>query len=180
AARLLSTGVEWDAIVPLPSARASQFKNGQRLSPADLAAVRAGGTWTRIVNPSRGAGPPAVLEWCLAVELLGLLAFPLTAAVFRDLPDRGWLLSKTLGVLGVSYVAWLGAGLRWWIFDRHTLLWICGVLLAAAVWRRRRRQREPIDRTLLAAEQVLFWVAFGAFLVVRSGNPDLWFPNFGG
>src|SRR5262252_5296320 len=48
------------------------------------------------------------LRWCLVVELLGLLTFPLAWRLFRRLPDRGYGVAKVLGVLLVGVTLWLG------------------------------------------------------------------------
>ena len=47
------------------------------------------------------------LLWLLAIEILGLIALPLTFRLFRRLPDRGIALSKLLGLLLCSYVLWV-------------------------------------------------------------------------
>ena len=45
--------------------------------------------------------------WLLVVELLGLLALPITYSLFRRLPDRGLILSIPLALLLVSYILWI-------------------------------------------------------------------------
>src|SRR5256885_11532912 len=44
--------------------------------------------------------------WAL-VEILGVMCLPLTFSVFRNLSDRGWAFSKTLGVLLLAFCVWL-------------------------------------------------------------------------
>lgn len=51
----------------------------------------------------------AALAWLLALEVLGLLAWPLTRWLLGALPDRGWAFTKCVGVLVAGYVLWLGA-----------------------------------------------------------------------
>src|SRR5437660_1571302 len=45
--------------------------------------------------------------WLVAVELLGLAALPLAMATLPRLADRGYGLSKVLGLLLVTYVNYL-------------------------------------------------------------------------
>ena len=47
------------------------------------------------------------LVWWLLLSLIGVLALPLGSFTLRHLPDRGYAASRVLGVLVVSYVAWL-------------------------------------------------------------------------
>src|SRR5512134_3687731 len=47
------------------------------------------------------------LSWWFIVTVCGLVAWPIVFRVFRFLPDRGYSLSKTAGLLAVGYVGWL-------------------------------------------------------------------------
>ncbi len=53
-----------------------------------------------------------VLCWWLAIFVLGLLAFPLIFSAFRGMRDRGYIFSKTIGILLMAYLAWLLANLH--------------------------------------------------------------------
>lgn len=44
--------------------------------------------------------------WAL-VEVLGLMCLPLTVTVFRNLPDRGWAFSKSVGIGVLAFCVWL-------------------------------------------------------------------------
>ena len=46
------------------------------------------------------------LRWLITVELIGLAAFPLAFYLLPRLADRGFTLSKPLGILLVSYLFW--------------------------------------------------------------------------
>ena len=48
-----------------------------------------------------------VFIWLIAIELIGLLAFPLAFALLPWLPDRGYSLTKPLGLLLAFYPLWL-------------------------------------------------------------------------
>ncbi|MSQ06126.1 MAG: hypothetical protein EXR54_04920 [Dehalococcoidia bacterium] len=116
-----------------------------------------------------------VVTWLLALELLGLLAFPLAFVLFRRLPDRGFTLAKPLALLLFAYVFWL-LGLTHIVpASRWT---IAGILAAAALpagWLLRRHAAEVRHfllahwRTLLAAEAVfLGFLALWLLLVSQS------------
>ncbi|MDO8689359.1 MAG: hypothetical protein Q7R39_05005, partial [Dehalococcoidia bacterium] len=83
------------------------------LMPADLLqANQTGGTWTQIFEPQ---GLPArfpFLSWYLLVQVLSLATLPLGLLALGRLPDHGYPLLKTLGVLLVAYLSWLAASLR--------------------------------------------------------------------
>ena len=71
-----------------------------------------------------------VATWWLIAELLGIIALPLTLSLFKNLPDRGYGLSKALGLLLVSYLFWL-AGLS--VLPNSRLTIILVMLLLALV-----------------------------------------------
>jgi YYY domain-containing protein len=64
--------------------------------------------------------------WAL-VEVMGLVALPLTVTVFHNLPDRGWAFSKTLGVVVFTFCIWLP--LMWLQFLPYSRIFIAGVAL---------------------------------------------------
>ena len=70
------------------------------------------------------------LIWLLAIEALGLLAFPLAFRLLSRLPDRGFSLAKPLGILLPAYIFWL-LGLTQVIpTSRYTII---GILVALAL-----------------------------------------------
>ena len=50
----------------------------------------------------------SVLIWLLLLELLGLIAFPFAFVALRGLADRGYGVSKTLGLLLLAWLSWFG------------------------------------------------------------------------
>jgi len=120
-----------------------------------------------------------VLRWLLTIELLGLAALPLAMFLFRGLPDRGYGLSKILGLGLIGFLNfWLGSvsGLG----NQPLLLWILALALcgggAALYWR--GWATLPADRRgfLLTAgiEEALFLLAFAGWALVRAHNPDIY------
>ncbi|MCX6996063.1 MAG: DUF2298 domain-containing protein, partial [Kiritimatiellaeota bacterium] len=190
ARQLLGEDIVWDNIPRVPSVRAAGWHNGLRLDAEQQRRVAQGGTWSRQLDPQHGlfdrASPAQrfpILFWMLAVEALGLAAFPLTACVLRRLPDCGWLVSKSVGLLLVGSGAWLLANLRQTPLQGHLVLTLLLALCSAGLAWRRRRALGALWRLrgrLLALEEAFFWLVFLAFLLLRAGNPDLWHPFRGG
>jgi uncharacterized membrane protein len=127
--------------------------------------------------------------WWLFIQVLGLACLPLTFSVFANLPDRGWALSKALGVLSFCFLVWFplalpsvllgpssGVGLP---YAQGTLLVFLLLLLAVNGWLLRYRWRE-IAR--VAREQMgyillgeaLFAGAFALLIWIRSFIPDIY------
>ena len=158
---------------------------GLMLSPEEKASQRQGGTWSEIIKRGSWTNTAPVLAWLLLVELIYLSALPLATFLFRPLPDRGIILARILGILGVSYVAWLLASAGWMGFSRTSVL--VGILVIASLSSvvlatRWREFKEFLTRNwrLLAIGEVLFLAAFLSFVAIRMANPDLWHPYRGG
>ncbi|MCB0047574.1 MAG: hypothetical protein KDD92_19290 [Caldilineaceae bacterium] len=116
------------------------------------------------------------LRWYLVIQLMGLVALPLAARVFAPLPDRGYTLSKMLGILLAGVFFWLGVS--YGVMSNDLGGAALALLMAAAVsgivgrahpaaWF--KRPSVPW-RTIFLAE-ALFLVAFAAWSYVRIHDP---------
>lgn len=153
-----------------------------------LAEQRAGGTWRELFDPEGLLSQQHWLGaavWWLLVVLLGWLAFPLAMLAMGGLPSRGYAASKILALLLVSWFAWLAGSLDLLPYTRGTV-WLAMGLLAllglAAAWWQRRQLIQFVQghwRLILVVEGVAV-LLFVIFVLIRSGNPDLWHPSKGG
>ena len=115
------------------------------------------------------------LRWLITVELIGLAAFPLAFYLLPRLADRGFTLSKPLGILLVSYLFWV-LGLAH--IPTVQPIAIALVLLMAALsayiaYRNFDELRDFIVRewrTLVIAEAI-FLVFFIGWTLFRSYDP---------
>ena len=155
------------------------------LSAESLHAQRHGGTWSEVFRRDGWANQVPWLSWFLALELICLIAFPLTWWVLRPLHDRGLLFSRIVGLLLVAWVAWLLVSFGAMQFS---IAVICLAMLIVAIpsavalglnWREMVGWLREHWRMVVAAE-ALFVLAYLAFVLIRAANPDLWHPWRGG
>jgi len=123
--------------------------------------------------------------WILCLEWLGLAAFLIAAPALRALSDRGWLLSKSIGLLLFAWLGWFAGSLGAWRFTPSNLRRWLVVLTASALvagWLSRRDLARFMRERwrLLLTEEALFWSFFCFLLAIRYLNPDLWHPFRGG
>jgi hypothetical protein len=124
------------------------------------------------------------IVWWIVIELMGLAAVPVGAVLLRALPDKGYSLSKPLGILLVGWLAYTLAMLHVLHFDRLTLILCLLVLAAFSTWLLLRKDRALL--TDLRAHfstrsswvyvlvcEVLFLLAFAVWAWVRAGNPSI-------
>jgi YYY domain-containing protein len=163
-------------------------------NPADLmlpegrwAAQQQAGTWAELFDtqaPQNRYPILSVLVWYLSLSLLGLLTYPILRRALPGLPDHGYPLARTAGMLLLSYLVWLAGSLNI-PFTRPTISLGIGLLAAVGILLAYQQRTEL--RQEWKAHQRYFWIVealllglFLAFLVVRIGNPDLWHPWKGG
>ena len=155
------------------------------LSEGSAARQQAGGTFSDLFDRGSFANRFPTFVWYIAVQLIALATLPIGLLLFSRLPDRGYLLTKVLGLLFVGYLAWLLASLRILDFSPGGL-WLMIVVVGAVsglvAWRGRVGVVDFFRRRwrLILFCEVLFLVAFLSFYGVRAWNPDLWHPWRGG
>jgi len=128
-------------------------------------------------------------SWYLATSFLGLLTFPLAYRLFPALADRGYSLSRALGLLLWGYIFWLLASLG--IAPNNLSGLILALLILAglsgwALWKTIVNRQSSIGnrkssildwlrsnlRTIFILE-FLFLLAFAVWAAVRAANPEI-------
>ena len=146
---------------------------------------RNGESWNAIYFLRDLPNEYAWLVWLLAVQLISLAAWPLTYVLFRPLHDRGYLFAKPIGILIVATIAWLLASYGIIGFSAFS---VCVGIIALAIvsfiifWKLGDEIlifTRSHWRTIAIAE-LIFLLAFLAFLAIRLANPDLWHAWRGG
>ena len=115
------------------------------------------------------------LRWLITVELIGLAAFPLAFYLLPRLADRGFTLSKPLGILLVSYLFWL-LGLAHIPTVQPIAIALVLLVAAASAYIAYRNFDDLRDfitrewRTIVIAEAI-FLVFFIGWTLFRSYDP---------
>ena len=117
-------------------------------------------------------------SWYIILTVLGWVSFPIAFTVFSNLRDRGYGLSRVLGLLLWGYIFWLSTSLN---FSRNNLAGIsfAGLLLilislqilkkqgfsSFKIWYQENHQQVWII-------EILFAAAFALITIVRAANPE--------
>ena len=126
-----------------------------------------------------------ILMWWLMLTLSGVLAYPLLLFVFRGLSDRGYIFSKTLGILLLAYCTWILAWFHLVAFSHLSTLIVLVfyfMLSVVLIVLQRQALKAFLHRhwRLLLIEEAIFTLVFLLFVYIRSLNPDLWNIYLGG
>ena len=119
-----------------------------------------------------------VLLWLVAVEAIGLIAFPLCYYLLPRLKDRGFAVSKPLGILLLAYLSWILSVLHILPSLQLTVLAICIVLGSVSVWSAWKHRRELLEfvlreRVTLLVSEGIFLAVFVAWVVYRAYDPSI-------
>jgi YYY domain-containing protein len=186
AVRAHLSAVDLSNVVHLTPKQASHYK--PLMLPADrLAQQQAGGTWSDLFSydwiqnryPFIG-----LLLWYLFIFALGVIAYPLTRLALPGLADKGYPVSRAVGMLLLAYLSWLVGSLGG-TYSRATIGAVFVVLAAAGLslgWMRRDELRAEwkSNRRYYLIVEGIFLAFFIIDLLIRLGNPDLWHPAKGG
>ena len=179
--------VDLTNVVHLTPHKAADYQ-GDLTLPADrLASQQAGGTWIDLFNPDSLVNKypwAGAVIWYLVICLLGWVAYPIVRVATKSLSDRGYGISRIMGLALLAYFSWL-AGSIGIFYSRLTILVILAVLAifsALCFWFQKNEilaDLKDLKRLFLSME-ILSLVLFLIFLGIRLGNPDLWHPYKGG
>lgn len=120
----------------------------------------------------------AFLGWYLASTFLGWLAFPLAYRLLPGLYDRGFALSRTLGLLLTSYLFWLLAALGMLHNTAGGILLAAALLAGLSLWALLGIHPAELlafiksRRAALLVAEILFLAAFAFLTIVRAANPE--------
>ncbi len=183
--RTLFDDMELERVVRIRPSQVTGAPNGLMLDDAVWQAQRQSGSWSALFQRLDLANRCPTAFWVLALIALGLVGFTLLFPALRHLPDGGWGLAKTGGLLLLGYLPWVAASARALPFGPGAVTAALGLLLATAgvaAYAQRRALAAFLRARwrLLAAGELLFWTFFAAFWLIRWANPDLWHPVVGG
>jgi YYY domain-containing protein len=114
--------------------------------------------------------------WWLILLVIGLITFPLVSRVCGRLPDKGYSISKILGLLVLTYFSWLFASLHLLKFGYLNVSIALVLLLALSFYlgRKHLNLRDLPLKSMLISEAV-FTIAFALFLVYLRYKPDIFY-----
>ena len=119
------------------------------------------------------------LKWVGLMLVVGWIAFPITFHFLPKLRDKGYAVSKALGVLLWGFLYWILVTLHLLPNQLGAMYVVIFILLLVSLWIGFSRGWRPIWewvksqwRTVLVVE-ILFLVAFGFFAWIRASSPDI-------
>jgi YYY domain-containing protein len=123
----------------------------------------------------------SVFIWWLIMQVLGWAALPVCMRLLRWLPDRGYAFSKSIGLLLVSFILWIGASSGFLRNDLGSILLSILILAGFSAWVAQRWHGRSLNqgladlrtfirqhKVMILTVEVLFALAFIAWAVLRA------------
>jgi YYY domain-containing protein len=160
-------------------------QNCLMFKPEVLAAQKAGGTWSDTFDAGSLINRFPAVFFVLVMQIAGFAVLPLAMIAFRGLPDRGYLLSKPLGIIGLAYLVYAPAGFGLFDYTRGSIAGILAIMVlaggvAAIRWRAELLAWFRDHWRFAVACEAIFLLAFLFSYWIRLQNPDLYHPFTGG
>jgi YYY domain-containing protein len=154
------------------------FDQRLMLTPAQWSADQRGPAMDQMFPPNGFAMHLPILVWWGLLELLGLVAFPFTFLTLAGLPDRGFVVAKTFGLVFSVYLVWIAVSLGVATYDRG-FIWLVVLALALISAGMALRMRAPLaaffrqEWKRVVAGELVFLAGFAIFIALRMWYPDL-------
>jgi YYY domain-containing protein len=113
-----------------------------------------------------------VLEWLLLIVLIGVIAFPLTAS-FCNLPERGYSISKLVGLLIITYITWLVVSFKLTTFGIAVIVFSLLILIFLSF----RKFEVNLFTFKTMKSELVFLISFLVFTVIVMNKPDIYGPH---
>jgi YYY domain-containing protein len=117
------------------------------------------------------------ISWYGALLILGWVAFPLTYRLLSKLPDRGYSLSKVLGLLLWGFFHWLLGNFGFLQNNPGGILFAFLLVIGLSIWAGRGNWQEiwiwlKENRRLVVVSESIFLIGFVFMALVRAADPD--------
>jgi len=125
-----------------------------------------------------------IFGWWLWITLAGIAVFPLCMRLLSGLPDKGYTLSRTVGMMLVTFVFWLLAS--YGFLDNSTgsiiLSWMIIVVVSLLIYVRLGDVRDILEwwrenRVLFVVTEVLFFGLFFVWVIYRAHQNQILFTE---
>lgn len=155
------------------------------LSENDRLIQTKGGSWKSIVDERSVFRDLPVLVWLVFIQFLGLISLPFTVLIFSSFKDKGFLFSKIVGLLILSYLTWILLSLKIIDFSRALVFIVLSLMSLTSILiflfnKQNFMSYIKLNWKMFLRMELLFLSTFLIFVLIRMLNPDLWHPNLGG
>ena len=117
-----------------------------------------------------------MFSWWFTILVLGISCMPLTMLVFRRFDDRGWLFSKSIGIMLVGWIMFVLSSAHMLKFMQGACIGLIAVVLALNValfiFGKQKELLKGADFKLIIIEEIAFLLLFLLWVYIIGFKPE--------
>ena len=115
-----------------------------------------------------------ILRWWFTFLLIGVSFLPITSKIFSSFLDKGYVFSKILGLIFISYTIFILSSLHLITFNQTNILiiWII-IALPQVYFLKKGKLLNTKSLKLILIEEILFFLALFLWSYIKGFNPDI-------
>lgn len=117
-----------------------------------------------------------IVLWWLVLEIIGFVALPIASHVGRNLRDNGYSLSKPLGLLLLTFIVWI-LTLSGFRYSSNLVFISLGIIALCSLFVFLKNGFPTIDKKYIIKFEILFFIAFLLFSVIRAYSPEIYWTG---
>lgn len=121
-----------------------------------------------------------VISWLFIIEIIGLITFPVVSSVCKNLFDKGYSISKVLGILLLTFIIWMLSSLHIMQFGTNNAILsvvLIALISAAFILNNRIGLLELLkeNKKVILKNELLFFGSFLIFLFILMKTPNIFY-----
>lgn len=116
-----------------------------------------------------------IVVWWLVLEIIGLAALPIALQVSRNLKDKGYSAAKPLGLLLLTFISWIISFFAGYSY--YSVLLSLGIIAACSLIIYFIKGQPAVDKKHILYFELLFFLCFVGFAVIRAYSPDIYWTG---
>jgi uncharacterized membrane protein len=120
-----------------------------------------------------GLDLPVVFGWWFTLFVLGIATFPFIRIFFRNWFDQGYFLTKSAGLMLVTFGAWWLASLHVLAFSWLGIVVVAVTIFGLAVYKGGLAGAKDMPLKTLMAEEIIFIVLLWGWVWVKGHEPSI-------
>ena len=121
-----------------------------------------------------------IISWFLIIEIIGLISFPIVLFTCPNLNDKGYSISKTLGILLLTFMTWILVSLHILKFGLFSILFSGLIITIIAVLLSYKYRMNPLkllkeNKNIIIKNELVFTISFLIFLLILMKNPNIFY-----
>ncbi|SVD57587.1 uncharacterized protein METZ01_LOCUS410441, partial [marine metagenome] len=116
--------------------------------------------------------------WIITIEIIGVASFPFCYYLFPFLKDRGYCISKSIGILILGYFTWILSASKLLPSIQPTIIWLMLLFVCLSIFYAYKTRKElnlfiKTNLKMLVISEVVFILVFLFWIIYKTYDPAI-------